>query len=51
MSRKRCVRCFEDIWARSIEIAEDIVQETLISALETWKLNGIPEIQVLASTE
>jgi len=26
-----------------IEIAEDIVQETLISALETWKLNGIPE--------
>lgn len=26
-----------------VEIAEDIVQETLLSALETWKLRGIPE--------
>jgi RNA polymerase sigma factor (sigma-70 family) len=26
-----------------VEIAEDIVQDTLLSALETWKLRGIPE--------
>lgn len=26
-----------------VEIAEDIVQETLLSALEAWKLKGIPE--------
>ncbi len=26
-----------------VEIAEDIVQETLISAMEDWKLHGIPE--------
>lgn len=25
-----------------VEIAEDIVQETLITALETWKLKGLP---------
>jgi RNA polymerase sigma factor (sigma-70 family) len=27
----------------NVEIAEDIVQETLIAALETWKIKGIPE--------
>ena len=26
-----------------VEIAEDIVQETLLSALETWKLKGLPD--------
>lgn len=26
-----------------VEIAEDIVQETLLSALEAWKLKGVPE--------
>ena len=26
-----------------VEIAEDIVQDTLLSALETWKLKGLPE--------
>jgi RNA polymerase sigma factor (sigma-70 family) len=28
---------------KDIHIAEDIVQETLVAALETWKLKGIPE--------
>jgi RNA polymerase sigma factor (sigma-70 family) len=27
----------------NVEMAEDIVQETLIAALETWKIKGIPE--------
>jgi RNA polymerase sigma factor (sigma-70 family) len=27
----------------NVEIAEDIVQETLIAALETWKIKGIPD--------
>lgn len=27
----------------NLELAEDVVQETLISALEQWKLRGIPE--------
>jgi RNA polymerase sigma factor (sigma-70 family) len=26
-----------------VEVAEDIVQETLLAALETWKLRGMPE--------
>jgi RNA polymerase sigma factor (sigma-70 family) len=28
---------------RQVEIAEDIVQETLVTAFETWKLSGMPE--------
>jgi len=28
---------------RQVEIAEDIVQDTLLAALETWKLSGPPE--------
>ena len=28
---------------RQVEVAQDIVQETLIAALEHWKLKGIPE--------
>jgi RNA polymerase sigma factor (sigma-70 family) len=31
---------------KEIELAEDIVQETLITAFETWKLKGVPENQV-----
>ncbi|MFI5171541.1 MAG: RNA polymerase sigma factor [Chitinophagales bacterium] len=27
----------------NIEIAEDIVQDTLLKAMEQWKLNGVPE--------
>jgi len=27
----------------NLELAEDIVQETLLSALEQWKINGIPQ--------
>ena len=26
-----------------VEIAEDIVQETLLAAFETWKLKGLPD--------
>jgi RNA polymerase sigma factor (sigma-70 family) len=29
--------------ARNIELAEDVVQETLITALEQWKIKGIPD--------
>ena len=29
--------------AHNIELAEDVVQDTLLSALEQWKLKGIPE--------
>lgn len=28
---------------RNIELAEDVVQDTLISALEQWKIKGIPD--------
>jgi len=28
---------------KNIEVAEDIVQDTLLKALESWKLSGIPE--------
>jgi RNA polymerase sigma factor (sigma-70 family) len=27
----------------NVELAEDIVQETLVAALETWKIKGIPD--------
>jgi len=26
-----------------VEIVEDIVQETLLNALETWKIKGLPD--------
>ncbi|MBK8887420.1 MAG: hypothetical protein IPN46_13110 [Saprospiraceae bacterium] len=42
-SGKMCAVLVKLFGLDQIEIAEDIVQETLISALETWKLNGIPE--------
>ncbi len=27
----------------NLELAEDVVQDTLIKALESWKINGIPQ--------
>lgn len=42
-SGKMCAVLAKLFGLDQIEIAEDIVQETLISALETWKLSGIPD--------
>jgi RNA polymerase sigma factor (sigma-70 family) len=42
-SGKMCAVLVKLFGLSQVQIAEDIVQETLLSAFDTWKLNGTPE--------